>query len=83
MLRNAAAEAGNRGWDEPAGSVFYSPEYGIHAVEFFHPDADHGAGGVGHKAFYFDGLDRRYLGEEQPWTGTAADLFVQAGSVMR
>jgi uncharacterized iron-regulated membrane protein len=78
-LRSAASEeARRRGWSEPAGSVFYSPEYGIHAVEFFHPGADHGSGGVGHKALYFDGVDGSYLGDSRPWTGTAADLFVQA-----
>ena len=27
---------------------------------------------------YFDGSDGRYLGDYRPWTGTAADIFVQA-----
>jgi uncharacterized iron-regulated membrane protein len=78
LLETASAEARNRGWTEPPGSVFYSAEYGIHGVEFFFPNADHGAGGVGHKTLYFDGLDGRYLGDRLPWRGTAADLFVQA-----
>lgn len=78
LLSAAREEARGRGWEEPAGSVFYSPDYGIHGVEFFHPDADHGVGGVGHRTLYFDGVDGRYLGDYRPWTGTAADLFVQA-----
>jgi uncharacterized iron-regulated membrane protein len=27
---------------------------------------------------YYDGADGRYLGDEEPWQGTAADIFVQA-----
>jgi uncharacterized iron-regulated membrane protein len=78
LLETASAEARERGWNEPAGSVYYAPEYGIHAVEFYYPGADHGSGGVGHKTLYYDGADGRYLGDSQPWRGTAADLFVQA-----
>jgi uncharacterized iron-regulated membrane protein len=47
-------------------------------VQFFYPAADHGAGGVGHKRLYYDGMDGRYLGDRQPWKGTAADIFIQA-----
>jgi uncharacterized iron-regulated membrane protein len=47
-------------------------------VQFFYPDADHGIGGVGHKRLYDDGVDGQYLGDRQPWKGTAADIFVQA-----
>lgn len=78
ILARSQAEAMRRGWPEPAGSVFYSQNFGIYGVQFFHPGADHGAGGVGHKRLYFDSQDGRYLGERLPWTGTAADIFVQA-----
>jgi uncharacterized iron-regulated membrane protein len=78
LLETATAEAQRRGWGEPAGTVYYSPEYGIHGVEFFFAGADHGSGGVGHKTLFYDGVDGRYLGDSQPWRGTAADLFVQA-----
>jgi uncharacterized iron-regulated membrane protein len=77
-IRLAKAEAGKRGWTEPAGSVFYSPNYGLYGVQFFHPEADHGVGGGGHKRLYYDGQDGRYVGDKLPWSGTAADLFVQA-----
>lgn len=74
----ARAEAEQRGWQKPAGDAFYSTAYGIYAVRFYHPEDDHGAGGVGHPALYFDGNDGRLLGDRLPWQGTAADLFVQA-----
>jgi uncharacterized iron-regulated membrane protein len=78
ILGKAEAEARGRGWTEPAGRAFYNQSFGIYGVDFFHAGADHGAGGVGHKRLYFDGQDGRYLGDRLPWTGTAADIFVQA-----
>ncbi|MCW2249064.1 putative iron-regulated membrane protein [Azospirillum fermentarium] len=72
------AEAARRGWEEPVGAVGYSPSFGFHIVGFFHPGGDHGAAGVGPAQLYFDGADGRLLGEHLPWTGTAADLFIQA-----
>lgn len=78
VLPLARAEATARGWDEPAGSLFYAREYGIYNVSFFHVEDGHGAGGVGHRTLYLDGRDGRVLGAHQPWKGTAADIFVQA-----
>jgi uncharacterized iron-regulated membrane protein len=78
VLPLASAEAKSRGWEEPAGSIFYAREYGIYGVSFFRPEDDHGAGGVGHRELYLDAQDGRVLGGRQPWTGTAADIFVQA-----
>lgn len=77
VVEKAKAEAQHRGWPEPAGSVFYSNEFGVYGTSFFHPGDDHGGGGVGPAALYFDGGDGRYLGDRQPWVGTAADIFVQ------
>jgi uncharacterized iron-regulated membrane protein len=77
-LELARAEAARRGWAEPAGSIYYAREYGFYAVEFFHPEDEHGAGGVGHKRLYLDGHDGHLLGDRLPWQGSAADLFVQA-----
>jgi len=34
--------------------------------------------GAGHKRLYYDGGDGRLIGDRLPWTGTAADIFVQA-----
>ena len=74
----AQAEADQRGWAKPVGSMWYAREFGIYRAEFYHPDEGHGAGGVGHKALFFDSLDGQLLGDWQPWQGTAADVFVQA-----
>ncbi|MCW5599949.1 MAG: PepSY domain-containing protein, partial [Nitrosomonas sp.] len=78
VIAIARVDAQARGWEEPAGSVFYAQNFGIYGVQFFHPEADHGVGGVGHKRLYYDAVDGRYLGDRQPWKGTAADIFIQA-----
>jgi uncharacterized iron-regulated membrane protein len=78
ILQRASVEAARRQWPEPAGSVFYSQEFGIYGVSFYKPGDDHGAGGVGPPLLYYDGADGRLLGDRQPWKGTAADIFVQA-----
>jgi len=78
ILVKAQTEARARGWDEPAGSMFYSPEFGLYRVEFFPAGDAHGAGGVGHPAIFLDGSDGRFMGDSMPWRGTAADIFIQA-----
>ena len=78
VLTLAQAEAGKRGWKEPAGRIGYFQNFGIFGVDFHFPDADHGVGGAGHKRLFFDGQDGRNLGERLPWSGTTADIFVQA-----
>jgi len=72
------AEAERRGWTEPAGDIFYARSFGIYGVRFFEEGDDHGAAGVGPRILYFDGANGRLLGAHLPWTGTAADIFVQA-----
>jgi uncharacterized iron-regulated membrane protein len=78
VLAKAESEARRRGWDEPAGGIFYAREYGLYSVSFFRPEDGHGAGGVGHRELYLDGQDGRLLGDREPWKGTAADIFIQA-----
>lgn len=77
IINKATQEARRRNWEEPAGDVFYNQNYGIYGVRFFYPGDNHGSGGVGHAALYYDALDGQYLGNRQPWQGTAADIFVQ------
>ncbi|RAI57435.1 PepSY-associated TM helix domain-containing protein [Roseicella frigidaeris] len=72
------AEASRRGWAEPAGSLFYAPGFGLYGLRFFQPGDEHGAAGVGPPLLYLDGQDGRILGRQEPWVGTAADIFVQA-----
>jgi uncharacterized iron-regulated membrane protein len=77
-LARARREAAARRWPEPAGEIFYARNFGIYGVEFFHPEDEHGSGGVGPRMLFIDGADGSYLGDRQPWQGTVADLFVQA-----
>lgn len=78
VLAKAAQEARRRGWEEPVGSLFYAQLFGIYGAQFFAPEDEHGAGGVGHRVLYIDGRDGRFVGSSEPWKGTAADIFVQA-----
>lgn len=73
----ATQDAKQRSWKEPAGSVFYSQMYGLYAVSFFEPGGEHGDGGMGTKTLYFDGKSGAVIGDKVPWSGTAADLFMQ------
>lgn len=77
VLESGRSEARRRGIAEPAGDVFYSPDYGVFGVRFFEAGGDHGAAGVGPPTLYFDSEDGRYLGDWIPWRGTAGDLFLQ------
>lgn len=77
-IAKAQTIATNEGWQEPVGSLFYSRNFGVYKVFFYNLEDDHGVGGAGHKAVMLDVEDGRELGIEIPWTGTAADIFVQA-----
>lgn len=79
----AQQEAAHRGWSDPAGGLFYSPEYDLFGVGFFKPGNDHGDGGLsnpelGNPWLYFDAQDGSLVGAEVPGTGTAGDIFMQA-----
>lgn len=79
ILVAAQDEAKRRGWETPPGALRYRSDFGLYDVRFFAPEADHhGAGGVGPPILYFDGQDAKPVGQWLPWTGTAADIFVQA-----
>jgi uncharacterized iron-regulated membrane protein len=78
IVDRARAESARKGWTQPMGSAFYTPGFGIYGVRFHHPGADHGAAGVGPAILYFNGRTGSLLGARQPWTGTGADIFLQA-----
>jgi uncharacterized iron-regulated membrane protein len=73
----AGAEARRRGWEEPAGSVFYGFQHGLYAISFFQPGDDHGSGGMGVKMLFVDAASGTLQGGRVPWEGTAADIFMQ------
>lgn len=78
VMALAKAEAAKRGWQLPAGGVFYSSTYGLYGVGFFNADNDHGDGGLGNAWLYFDGRDGSAAGGVIPGTGSAGDIFLQA-----
>ena len=77
IVQRAGEEAKRRGFDTPLGGIYYEARYGFYNVSFFHPGADHGAGGMGLSNLYMDAHDGRVLSQNIPWKGTAADVFVQ------
>ena len=78
VLELANSEARKRGWDAPAGAIFWSPQFGVYGVGFFEADNDHGDGGLGNPWLYFDGKSGAYAGAIVPGTGSAGDIFMQA-----
>jgi uncharacterized iron-regulated membrane protein len=78
VLDRASREAASRGWTEPAGFAFYSPDYGIYVIGFLPRGGDpHDYGGLQVKRLYLDAEDGRILGDQVPLSGTAADVFMQ------
>lgn len=77
VLELADDEGRIRGWQEPVGALFYVPLWGVYGAMYFAGNP-HGASGVGPARVYFDAQDGRVLGDRIPWSGTAADIFVQA-----
>ncbi|MGM9489104.1 PepSY-associated TM helix domain-containing protein [Ideonella sp. YS5] len=78
VLARAEAEARRRGFTEPAGGVFLSPEFGLWGVGFFRAGHDHGDGGLGNAWLYFDSRTGELAGAHVPGTGSAGDLFLQS-----
>ena len=78
VLEAARLEAQKRGITDPAGGIFYSPEFGVYGVGFYQPENDHGDGGLGNPWLYFDGKSGNPIGAKIPGTGSAGDIFMQA-----
>ena len=78
VIEQARAEASRRGWTQPAGGLFVSPEFGIVGVGFFEVDNSHGDGGLGNPWLYFDSRTGAPAGADVPGTGSAGDIFLQS-----
>ncbi|HSI48490.1 MAG TPA: PepSY-associated TM helix domain-containing protein [Ideonella sp.] len=78
VIALAQAEGQRRGFSEPAGAVFLSPEFGLWGVGFFRPGHDHGDGGLGNAWLYFDARTGELAGDSVPGTGSAGDIFMQS-----
>ena len=77
VRRIATDEAAKRGWTTPMGGMFYNARYGFYNVSFFDRELEGGNGSMVLSNLYIDGADGRLLGENVPWKGTAADVFLQ------
>jgi uncharacterized iron-regulated membrane protein len=78
VIALAQAEAQRRGWTDPAGGVFVSPDFGISGVGFHAPGFGHGDGGLGNPWLYFDSRTGEPAGADVPGTGSAGDIFMQS-----
>lgn len=78
IVASAEAEGRRRGWAEPAGAVFLSPDLGLWGVGFFRPGLDHGDGGLGNPWLYYDARSGQPAGDSVPGTGSAGDIFMQS-----
>jgi len=78
VIRLAQIEAERHGLSEPAGGLFYSPEFGVYGVGFFTAENDHGDGSLGVPWLYFDAQTGAPAGTHIPGTGSAGDIFMQA-----
>ena len=74
----ATAEATRLDLENPAGGVFYSPEFDVYGVGFYTAENDHGDGGLGNPWLYLDGQTGALAGSQIPGTGSAGDIFMQA-----
>lgn len=77
IVNMAKAEAARRQWTTPPGGVFYNARGGFYNVSFFdhrtHEDSD----GMSLSNLYLDAQDGHVIASNQPWHGTAADVFLQ------
>lgn len=78
VTRLAMEEGKRRGFEAPAGGVFYSSMFGLYGVGFFEAGNDHGDVGLGNAWLYFDAATGAPAGTRIPGTGSAGDLFIQA-----
>jgi len=78
IVQEAKAEAERRGWQSPAGGIYFSGLLGLYGVGFFEPGMGHGDGGLGNPWLYFDAFDGKLVGENIPGAGSTGDIFLQA-----
>lgn len=78
VIELARAEAKRRGWDNPAGGLFTSTDFGIIGVGFYAAANSHGDGGLGNPWLYYDSRTGAAAGADVPGTGSAGDIFLQS-----
>jgi len=78
IVEKAIADANARGWEVPAGGIFYSSSYDLYGVGFFEGTNDHGDGGLGNPWLYYDAKTGLPAGGVIPGEGSWGDIFLQA-----
>ncbi|MFA7306372.1 MAG: PepSY-associated TM helix domain-containing protein [Hyphomicrobium sp.] len=78
ILQLASANQDESGITAPVGAIGYIRDFATYRVSYFRPGEEHGTGGAGVPETYWDASNGAYLGMTTPWSGTAADLFVQS-----
>lgn len=73
----ADAEAQRQSWTTPFGGVFYNARGGFYNVSFFDHSTHDSSDGMALSNLYMDAQDGHLIGSNQPWHGTAADVFTQ------
>ncbi|MFP5394165.1 MAG: PepSY-associated TM helix domain-containing protein, partial [Gammaproteobacteria bacterium] len=66
VLALARDQALARGWNTPAGAVFYASAVGLYGVGFFEPGNEHGDTGLGNAWLYFDAVTGQPAGARIP-----------------
>ncbi|MBS1186072.1 MAG: PepSY-associated helix protein [Burkholderiaceae bacterium] len=74
----AKGEAASRGWNTPAGGLFFSPRASLYGVGFFEPGNERGGAGLGNNWLYFDARSGELVGALVPGSGSRGDIFLQA-----
>jgi uncharacterized iron-regulated membrane protein len=77
VMDTARQEAARRGWTTPMSGIFYNARYGFYNVSFFDRSVGGDASNMSLSNLYIDGRDLRVLTANEPWVGTAADVFAQ------
>lgn len=78
VLALGKAAAAERGIEEPIGSMFYSAQWNFYSLSFHAPGAEHGDGGLGNRALFFDAQTGAMIRDRDPAEGTGGDLFMAA-----
>jgi uncharacterized iron-regulated membrane protein len=73
----ARDEAARRGWTTPAAGAFYNGRAGFYNISFWDRETHDTSNGMELSNLYVDGQDGRIISSNQPWHGTAADVFAQ------
>ena len=77
MVVKAEAEARARGWTTPLGGAFYNARGGFYNISFFDHATHDSSDGMSLSNLFMDGQDGHVISSQQPWHGTAADVFSQ------